>query len=151
MTEPITSNPYRYLITLSRSDASEGSGIAKLIEEVIQKSDPPFLPTFLARTPHYPMIKIAKEVWDKGEKILRMFWRGDYSFEVVPGPYRHFKGGLYTVEKEGLLLEGPKEEIAVIYSAVGDPSKTFIRPLREWVDVMEWPDGEYRPRFKREH
>jgi len=108
----------------------------------------PFHERFLG---YYPPKTQSGEQVDKTEKLLRLFWRGDLDYEVFPGGYQHFKGGLYTVEQIALLLEGSKEEVAVIYFGIQDPSKVFVRPLREWYHIVLWPDGEYRPRFMPTH
>jgi hypothetical protein len=60
-----------------------------------------------------------------------------------PGPYRHYKGGLYTLICVGRHSE--TEEWLVTYrsEAKGD---YWVRPLAMWVETVEH-DGERVPRF----
>ena len=62
-----------------------------------------------------------------------------------PGPYRHYKGGLYTVVCVGRHSE--TEEWLVAYRAEADGS-FWIRPLAMWVERVVH-DGVEVPRFAR--
>ncbi|CAD5997355.1 conserved protein of unknown function [Agreia sp. COWG] len=63
---------------------------------------------------------------------------------VQPGPYRHFKGGLYEVIGEARHSE--TEELLVVYrSADGG---MWVRPLAMFVAMTE-RDGVAVPRFAR--
>ncbi len=60
------------------------------------------------------------------------------------GVYRHFKGGRYYAQK--LALHSETEDLHVVYHSV-ETGKVFVRPLALWVEEVEWPDGQRRPRF----
>ena len=95
-----------------------------------------------------PCWKTTVEVAEQAEKLLLCIWRGEVeeAYAPTPGPYQHFKGTIYIVQSRALLLQGPKEEWAVVY---GNSEGIFVRPLREWAELVLWSDGEYHPRFKR--
>lgn len=60
-----------------------------------------------------------------------------------PGPYRHYKGGLYTVA--GTARHSETEEWLVIYRA--EASGTWwVRPLSMWCETV-LHDGASVPRF----
>jgi hypothetical protein len=123
---------------------------AEVIARKTCTGDPPFLPKFLSE---YPTLdrKDAPEISDEeAEGLLQSLWRGDLNKSMDPhaGPYTHFKGAVYLCYGQALLLQGTKEEPAVVYSnQAGD---VYIRPLREWVEIVKWADGKYRPRFMEE-
>ncbi len=146
-------NPYRVLAayalkkqpgTLSEEELVEAENRAK----EVCSSDPPLLAKFMSFYKVDPAWKTTVDVAEQAEKLLRCIWRGEVeeAYAPTPGPYQHFKGTLYTVQSVALLLQGPREELAVVY---GDTKGTFVRPLREWAELVIWPDGEYHPRFKR--
>ena len=153
MATPSISNPYRVLAAyaLGRQpgaiDESDIADAEKWAASVCS-SDPPLLSKFLSFYSVSPFSKTTAEVAEQAEKLLRCIWRGDLdsAFDPTPGPYRHFKGDVYTVHSKALLLQGPKEEWAVVYANSGG---AFVRPLREWAELVLWPDGEYHPRFMR--
>jgi len=145
-------DPYRvlaaYALGVPESQLQGGDVLAAQdrAEEAITSSQSPggLIHNFLKR---YPPIDRGDPL--QAEKLLRFLLRRDNYSEVSPGAYRHFKGGLYTVERTALLLQGSREDVAVIYFSLGDPSKVFVRPVIEWTHIVQWPDGEYRLRFMR--
>ena len=154
MTTPSINNPYRILAAYALRKPPEiipESVVLEARERAKQVccSDPPLLTKFLSfYTDVEPHIKVTTEDAERAEKLLRCIWRGDLheAYDPTPGNYQHFKGSFYTVQSLAKLLQGPKEELAVVY---GNDEGTFVRPLREWIELVLWPDGEYRPRFKR--
>lgn len=63
--------------------------------------------------------------------------------------YRHYKGDLYRVV---LLAEhSSDDEWMVVYEAMYEnpDASYFTRPVREWMEMVEW-EGEKRVRFERE-
>ena len=63
--------------------------------------------------------------------------------EPRPGPYRHYKGGLYTVICLGRHSE--TEEWLVTYRA--EANETFwVRPLAMWIETVAH-EGTMVPRF----
>jgi len=117
----------------------------------LQAADPPLLQKFLAfYPPQNPKRKVTVGQAMEAEGLLRCIWRGDYDRAMTPqaGPYTHFKGSVYLCYGAAKLLQGPKEEVAVIYA--NKEGEMFVRPLREWVEIVKWPNGLYRPRFVEE-
>lgn len=151
MPTPCISNPYKTLAAyalgkpLGWVSEQEIDQANKAVNEVLDH-DPLLLPYFLS---HYPKGERGGNgiTEAEAEGILRCLWRGDYqrAFNIQSGPHLHFKGSTYLVYGEGILLQGPKEEPAVVYSNI--EGKIFIRPLREWTEIVKWPNGEYNPRY----
>jgi hypothetical protein len=156
MPTPCIPNPYaalacfalaRPLGDISEKDIEEAATFALKI----RSSDPPLLKKFLGLyPPQNPMGKSTVDRVEEAEGLLQCIWRGDYDGVHNPeaGPYVHFKGETYLCYGKALLLQGPKEEPAVVYSNKG--GDIFVRPLKEWVEIVKWPDGKYRPRFTKE-
>lgn len=61
--------------------------------------------------------------------------------------WRHYKGGLYTVNGIGILEAS--DDLAVRYSPVGYPKVEFIRSLKAWQENVEI-EGAKTPRFAQE-
>lgn len=117
----------------------------------LKAQDPPLLQKFLSFYPPQDTTRwVIADQAEEAEGLLQCLWRGDYEGVLDPksGPFVHFKGTTYLCFGEAKLLQGPKEEIAVVYSSKS--GEIFVRPLREWVEIVKWPDGKYRPRFMRE-
>lgn len=154
MATPSISNPYRVLAAYALRKPPEVLPESVVFEarqraKKVCDSDPPLLNKFLSfYTDIEPHVKVTAEDADRAEKLLRCIWRGevDDAYDPIPGVYQHFKGKLYTVQSTAMLLQGPKEELAIVYR---NDEGTFVRPLREWVELILWPDGEYHPRFRR--
>jgi hypothetical protein len=152
---PSIDNPYRILASYALRKPPEVLPDSVIFEareraKKVCSSDPPLLTKFLSLyTDVEPHLKVTAEDTERAEKLLRCIWRGDMdeAYDPTPGLYRHFKGTFYTVHSIALLLQGPREEPAVVY---GNSEGTFVRPLREWVELVLWSDGEYHPRFKRQ-
>lgn len=149
------SNPYRTLAAYALHKQPGVIPESSILEaekraKQVCGSDPPLLTKFLNfYTDVEPHIQVTTEDTEMAEKLLRCIWRGEAEegWKPSPGSYQHFKGSLYTVYSVALLLQGPKEEKAVVYEST---EGTFVRPLREWAELVLWPDGEYHPRFKRQ-
>lgn len=156
MATPFISNPYAVLASYALGGpplgvSPEETEEAEKFALSLRSKDPPLLEKFLALyPPQNPMRKTTVEQSEEAEGLLRCIWRGDYEgvFNPKAGPYTHFKGETYLCYGEARLLQGPREEIAVVYS--NKKGDVFVRPLREWVEIVKWPDGRYRPRFARE-
>ncbi len=68
---------------------------------------------------------------------------------TIGGKYTHYKNpdSLYEVKELGVLEAN--DEICVIYSSLRIKNKpTFVRPLSEWLEIVEW-QGKKVPRFKK--
>ena len=66
----------------------------------------------------------------------------------INGVYRHFKGKYYIVEDIGIDSETLEEK--VIYRALYDDNKLWIRPLNDFlskVDKEKYPNVEEKYRF----
>lgn len=73
---------------------------------------------------------------------------------MIPGVYRHYKGGYYLGLFTARSSENRDEELVIYFSI---RKRTFwVRPLRRpnltwtldcWNDQVPWPDGERRQRF----
>jgi len=59
------------------------------------------------------------------------------------GEYVHFKGGHYRVF--ALAKHSETEEPLVVYT--NSKGEFWVRPLNMWLEHVEWPDGQRRPRF----
>lgn len=64
---------------------------------------------------------------------------------AVGGMYRHYKNKLYQVV--GVALLEATNEPCVIYQAQYGVHATFIRPLSNWLEIVE-VDGQPTPRFE---
>lgn len=66
----------------------------------------------------------------------------------VGAQYCHYKGAdkIYTVACLGILEA--TEEVCIIYEAQYGEHLTFIRPLKVWLETVEW-QGNTVPRFRR--
>ena len=67
----------------------------------------------------------------------------------INGVYRHFKGKYYIVEDIGIDSETLEEK--VIYRALYDDNKLWIRPLSDFiseVDKEKYPNVEQEYRFE---
>ena len=63
---------------------------------------------------------------------------------IVPGIWRHFKGGLYEVI--GLCKHSETLEDMVVYRALYGEGGLWVRPASMWLEVVE-RDGQTFPRF----
>lgn len=66
------------------------------------------------------------------------------SSAVPTGRYRHFKGGEYEVLS--VARHSETHEPLVVYRAIDDPERTWVRPLDMFTDDVERPEGKV-PRF----
>jgi hypothetical protein len=66
---------------------------------------------------------------------------------IAPGTqWEHYKGGKYIVSD--MVLYEASNEIGVVYRPLENPGVTFVRPLVQWQDVIEW-NGAKVYRFRR--
>ena len=65
---------------------------------------------------------------------------------IESSTYLHFKGGKYRVLFEALHSD-EKEPVVVYVSMIF--GTVWVRPTKEWSEMVEWPDGEMRTRFIR--
>jgi hypothetical protein len=63
----------------------------------------------------------------------------------VGGKYRHYKGNMYQVV--ALAIMEATNEPAVVYKAAYGKRLQFIRPISDWLMMVEW-QGASVPRFK---
>ncbi|RNL63958.1 DUF1653 domain-containing protein [Zhongshania marina] len=64
---------------------------------------------------------------------------------VVPGRYRHYKGGEYYVYELGTHSE--TEELLVAYRPLYGESALWLRPLAMFLETVEF-EGKIQPRFE---
>lgn len=65
--------------------------------------------------------------------------------EIKQGRYRHFKGKEYMVL--GVAYHSESLEPMVVYKALYDEEKTWVRPAQMWNETIE--RGDYKgPRFQ---
>lgn len=66
----------------------------------------------------------------------------------VGGKYVHYKSphSLYEVKELGILEAD--DSVCVIYRSLTSDKPTFVRPLSEWVETVEW-QGNKVQRFKK--
>lgn len=65
---------------------------------------------------------------------------------TVGAQYRHYKDKLYTVMS--LAIQESTNEICVTYQAQYGKNLTFIRPLSDWLEKVEW-QGKILSRFTK--
>ena len=66
--------------------------------------------------------------------------------KILPGKYRHFKGGEYEVLY--LAKHSETEEEMVVYRALYGKQDVWVRPAAMWNELVE-KDGRMVPRFQR--
>jgi hypothetical protein len=65
--------------------------------------------------------------------------------KVKPGSlWQHYRGGQFVVSDIAVMESG--NEPAVVYSAAEQPQISFIRPLSEWSENVDW-NGQTHQRF----
>ena len=64
--------------------------------------------------------------------------------DILPGLYRHFKGGLYRVE--GVARHSETLEEMVVYRALYGEGGLWVRPASMWNETVIH-EGIPRPRF----
>lgn len=155
MVTPCISDPYLALACLALAKplgiSEEEIDQTKAVIRKLQFEDLPLLQKFLEFYPtQKPMRTVTAEAAAEAEGLLQCIWRGDYDNIVTPesGPYVHFKGTTYLCYSKAVLLQGTKEEAVIVYS--NTKGEIFVRPLREWIEIVKWPDEKYRPRFIKE-
>ena len=65
--------------------------------------------------------------------------------KIIPGRYRHFKGGEYRVLF--LARHSETEEEMVVYQALYGEQGIWVRPASMWSEAVE-RDGRTIPRFQ---
>ena len=64
--------------------------------------------------------------------------------DILPGLYRHFKGGLYRVE--GVACHSETLEEMVVYRALYGEGGLWVRPASMWNETVTH-EGVLQPRF----
>ena len=64
--------------------------------------------------------------------------------DILPGLYRHFKGGLYRVE--GVARHSETLEEMVVYRALYGEGGLWVRPSAMWNETVTH-EGVLQPRF----
>lgn len=64
--------------------------------------------------------------------------------EIKPGTYRHYKGGLYTVEN--IATHSENEEKMVVYRPQYGEQSLWVRPLELFMEEVEI-EGRKQSRF----
>ncbi len=64
--------------------------------------------------------------------------------DILPGLYRHFKGGLYRVE--GVARHSETLEEMVVYRALYGEGGLWVRPASMWNETVTH-EGVLQPRF----
>jgi hypothetical protein len=67
---------------------------------------------------------------------------------VVNGFYAHYKNPEQTYKVLHLAITEWDDEICVIYRAQYEAEVIFVRPLKNWLETVEW-QGEVIDRFTR--
>ena len=67
--------------------------------------------------------------------------------DILPGLYRHFKGGLYRVE--GVARHSETLEEMVVYRALYGEGGLWVRPAAMWSETVAH-EGVLQPRFAPE-
>lgn len=67
---------------------------------------------------------------------------------TVGAQYRHYKDPNKTYLVKGFGTLEADDSLCVIYEAEYGDYLTFIRPVREWLEEVEW-QGKTLPRFKK--
>lgn len=65
--------------------------------------------------------------------------------DILPGLYRHFKGGLYRVE--GVARHSETLEEMVVYRALYGEGGLWVRPAAMWNETVTH-EGVLQPRFE---
>ncbi len=65
--------------------------------------------------------------------------------DILPGLYRHFKGGLYRVE--GVARHSETLEEMVVYRALYGEGGLWVRPASMWNEAVTH-EGVLQPRFE---
>lgn len=89
----------------------------------------------------------SDEIFAAATKLFECLRNGWYiAPEKLPrGVYDHFKGGVYRLERFSSWASGRGEQVCGYLSMLFGTDHT--RYAWEWCDIVEWPDGKYRPRF----
>lgn len=66
---------------------------------------------------------------------------------ISRGFYRHFKGGLYFLERVAMNSENPAQHLIIYTDQMGI---CWARPSAMWNEEVRWPDGSWKPRFVKE-
>ena len=81
-----------------------------------------------------------------GEETMTLEQRGLYRNDIV----RHFKGGLYIIDR--LATHSETGESFVVYYSSAHPHKAYVRPEGMFcseVDRVKYPDAGQRYRFEK--
>jgi len=82
-----------------------------------------------------------------GELVRRLEEAARYV--AVGARYVHYKHPARQYEVTALAIVEATEEVAVVYRALYGDELTFIRPLQNWLAVVETGEGRRVQRFMR--
>lgn len=60
---------------------------------------------------------------------------------AIEGIYAHYKNPDQTYKVTGLGITEWDDEICVMYRAQYDEALVFVRPLKSWLEKVEWAGG----------
>jgi hypothetical protein len=83
---------------------------------------------------HKPQLALAQEIEEAKANIS------------IGSKYRHYKSKENVYEVIGLGFLEANDELCVIYQARYGQRLTFVRPLRSWLETVQWR-GKTVPRF----
>ena len=67
--------------------------------------------------------------------------------KVEPGTrWQHYKGNEYIVEHVALTED--TNEVVIVYSAISHPTVSFVRPLKRWLEMVDWNEQRL-PRYTK--
>lgn len=92
--------------------------------------------TFDMGKTHKEQLELAKEIEEAKSKI------------TVGAEYWHYKGRNKVYKVIGLGFLEANDDLCVIYQAQYGEKLTFLRPLRIWLENVEW-EGKTVPRFNK--
>jgi hypothetical protein len=67
---------------------------------------------------------------------------------IIGGVYSHYKYPENTYKVINLGFIESTDDICVIYQAIYNQELIFVRPLNDWLEILEW-NGEKVARFSR--
>jgi hypothetical protein len=70
------------------------------------------------------------------------------SMEIKAGLYQHKSGRFYQVLGIGAHCKTEELFVVAVALSMQPGTRMRLRPLSEWEEEVEWPDGTKGPRFK---
>jgi hypothetical protein len=85
---------------------------------------------------HKPHDQLLKELEEAGKKI------------TVGSHYSHYKHPDRPYIVKQLAVLEADDEVCVVYGPADDSAITFVRPAKEWLEIVEW-QGQSTVRFTK--